>query len=416
MSFTKNGIFGKDTGENMTYDCLSKIYHKNEAIHDREYERRYSAPFTCRLDISIRQYNHKNAYPGFFCYTEDIAGLMEKIYKAYATFLYVVHSVPPVVLHQFSLLSILDEVKSTNDIEGVRSTRKEIRDIIDGVAPQNARFASIVNKYHSLLADTEIAFDTCQNIRDFYDDFAREEIVAENPANDLDGNIFRRDLVDVISASGKTVHCGVMPEEKVIQGMDYALRILHDTQIPFLIRLSLFHYLFAYIHPFYDGNGRTGRFITSYFLAGHFHKIAALRFSALIKKRRKKYYELFSEADSEINRGDMTPFITGFLQILLDTFEDTIALLERKKAQIEAYESKISTIISDDALLRDIYYILLQAALFYGQGISIAGLVKLSKKSRGTIQNRLDSFPKEHLIVTTNNRIKYYKLNLLMFK
>lgn len=198
--------------------------------------------------------------------------------------------------------------------------------------------------------------------------------------------------------------------------MEYALEILHNSQIPFLIRLSLSHYLFAYIHPFYGGNGRTDRFITSYFLARYFHKIAALRFSALIKKRRKKYYELFSEADSEINRGDMTPFITGFLQLLLDTFEDTIALLKRKKAQIEEYKSKISKIISDDALLRNIYCVLLQAALFYGQGISIKELVELSTKSRGTIQKRLDSLPKEHLIITVNSRIKYYKLNLLMFK
>lgn len=400
----------------MTYDSLTKFYYKNEPNYCNEYEKRYNAPFTYHLDILIKQFNHKNAYRGFFYYTEDSVGLMEKIYTSYADFLYVLHSVPPVVLHQFSLSSILDEVKSTNDIEGVHSTRKELRNIIDGIAPRNARFTSIVNKYHGLLADTEIAFETCQDIRDFYDDFAHKEIVVENPANALDGNIFRRDSVDVISASGKTVHRGVMPEEKVTQEMDYALRVLHDPQIPFLIRLSLFHYLFAYIHPFYDGNGRTDRFITSYFLARHFNKIAALRFSALIKKRRTKYYDLFSEADSEINRGDMTPFITGFLQLVLNTFEDTIARLKRKKAQIEAYESKISKIISDDALLRGIYYVLLQAALFYGQGISIAELVRLSKKSRGTVQNRLDSIPREHLIVTTNNRTKYYKLNLWMFR
>lgn len=42
------------------------------------------------------------------------------------------NSVPPVILHQFTLLSILDEVKAINDIEGVHSTRKEIQDILDG--------------------------------------------------------------------------------------------------------------------------------------------------------------------------------------------------------------------------------------------------------------------------------------------
>lgn len=400
----------------MSFDSLAKLYYKDEKQHFVEYGKRYNAPFAYHLNFTVKQYNHKNAYDAFYYYTEEIVVLMEKIYKAYEDFLYVIHSVPPVILQQFSLLSILDEVKSTNDIEGVRSTRKEIRDIIDGVAPSNARFASVVNKYHNLLANEEIEFNTCKDIRDFYEDFAHKEIVAENPSYELDGKIFRCSSVDIVSPVGKTIHRGVMPEEKIIKDMSYALEILHNSQLPFLIRISLFHYLFAYIHPFYDGNGRTDRFITSYFLAKHFHKIAALRLSVLIKKQRTKYYNLFSVCDSEINCGDMTPFISGFLQLLLDTFIDTIALLNRKKAQIEVYNKKIKEFALQDDFLADLYYILLQAALFYGQGISMEKLVEIMKKSKGTIKNRLDQLPKEHLIVTTNRRTKYYKLNLLMFK
>lgn len=400
----------------MTYDSLTKLYYKNEGLHESEYQKRYNSPFVKHLDIIIKQYNHRNSYPAHFNYSEDIVLLIEKIYKTYEHFLYVIHSVPPVVLQQFSLLSILEEVKSTNDIEGVHSTRKELRDIIDGTAPHNARFASVVNKYHSLLSDTEIKFETCQDIRNFYDDFAHEEVVAEKPENALDGTIFRAGSVEITSASGKTIHRGIVPESKIIESLKSTLDILNNPNLPFLIRISLFHYLFAYIHPFYDGNGRTDRFITSYYLSKHFHKIAALRLSVLIKKNRTKYYALFSEADSELNRGDMTPFIIGFLRLLLDTFNDTINILNRKNSQIEIYKKKISELASHDTLLANIYYVLLQATLFYGQGISMTELVKLSKKSKGTIKSRLDSLPKEHIIVSTNNRIKYYKLNLLMFK
>ncbi|MEQ2747295.1 hypothetical protein AAAT88_09295 [Dialister hominis] len=76
------------------------------------------------LGIRIRQYNRKHDFEAFFYYPNEIAILLEKIHKSYEEFLAVESQVPPVVLHQFSLLSILDEVKSTNDIEGVRSTRK----------------------------------------------------------------------------------------------------------------------------------------------------------------------------------------------------------------------------------------------------------------------------------------------------
>lgn len=400
----------------MKFESLAKRYYKNEKQHHKEYEQRYNAPFAYNLNFSIKQYNHNSSYKAFYYYTAEIVLLMEKIYKAYEEFLYVIHSVPPVILQQFSLLSILDEVKSTNDIEGVRSTRKQIRDIIDGVAPSNARFASVVNKYHSLLTDEEIEFKTCQDIRNFYNDFAHQEIVAENPSNELDGKIFRCSSVDIVSATGKTIHRGVMPEEKIIEDMAYALEMLYNDQIPFLIRVSLFHYIFAYIHPFYDGNGRTDRFITSYFLAKHFNNIAALRLSVLMKKQSKKYYDLFSVADSEINCGDMTPFIMGFLQLLLDTFNDTTVLLNKKKVQIEVYKEKIKEIACQDSFLERLYFILLQAALFYGQGISMEQLVDLLEKSKGTIKNRLDNLPQGHLIVTTNRRVKYYKLNLLMLK
>ena len=121
----------------MSYNNLTKIYYKNQNAHELEYQKLYNSPFAHHLNIYIKQYNHQAAYPAFFNYTEDIALLMEKIYKSYEDFLYVIHSVPPVVLHQFALLSILDEVKSTNDIEGVRSTKKEIREII-AENPNNA--------------------------------------------------------------------------------------------------------------------------------------------------------------------------------------------------------------------------------------------------------------------------------------
>lgn len=135
----------------------------------------------------------------------------------------------------------------------------------------------------------------------------------------MDGGIFRKDPVDIESEIGKIIHRGLYPEAKVIETMDVALKILHSQDFPFLVRLGLFHYFFAYIHPFYDGNGRTDRFITSYFLKKNFHLLLGLRRSVYIKRNRKAYYKLFEETDSEINRGDLTPFLQGFLKILLGT-------------------------------------------------------------------------------------------------
>jgi Fic family protein len=392
------------------------FYQHTQEEYEIEYIRRLEAPFTVHFNIPIHQYNRKSAYPAFLCYTGEILRLVEKFYKTYEQFLYTVNTVPPVVLYQFTRLSIVEEVKSTNDIEGVHSTKKEIREIIEKKGTHYHRLQSVVHQYLELLGEEEIKFDTCQDIRNFYDDFTHQEITRENPQNRLDGSLFRKEPVQIQAATGKTIHQGLYPESRIIEALDQALRILHSEEYPLLIRLALFHYFFVYIHPFYDENGRTDRFITSYFLSRKFHRLLAVRLSIYIKRNQSRYYHMLEEADSEKNRGDMTPFVMGFLEILIGSTEDTIGVLSRKNEQMRKYESRIDAFQLKDKLLKEIYITLLQAALFYGEGISMADLMKVTGKNRGTIQKRIDEIPGNHLIVTKAGKTNYYKLNLMLFK
>lgn len=401
----------------MKFIPLTKYFYQHtQEEYEIEYIRRLEAPFTVHFNIPIHQYNRKSAYPAFLCYTGEILRLVEKFYKTYEQFLYTVNTVPPVVLYQFTRLSIVEEVKSTNDIEGVHSTKKEIREIIEKKGTHYHRLQSVVHQYLELLGEEEIKFDTCQDIRNFYDDFTHQEIARENPQNRLDGSLFRKEPVQIEAATGKTIYQGLYPESRIIEALDQALRILHSEEYPLLIRLALFHYFFVYIHPFYDGNGRTDRFITSYFLSRKFHRLLAVRLSIYIKRNQSRYYHMLEEADSEKNRGDMTPFVMGFLEILIGSTEDTIGVLSRKNEQMRKYESRIDAFQLKDKLLKEIYITLLQAALFYGEGISMADLMKVTGKNRGTIQKRIDEIPGNHLIVTKAGKTNYYKLNLMLFK
>lgn len=401
----------------MKFISLTKYFYQHtQEEYEIEYIRRLEAPFTVHFNIPIHQYNRKSAYPAFLCYTGEILRLVEKFYKTYEQFLYTVNTVPPVVLYQFTRLSIVEEVKSTNDIEGVHSTKKEIREIIEKKGTHYHRLQSVVHQYLELLGEEEIKFDTCQDIRNFYDDFTHQEITRENPQNRLDGSLFRKEPVQIQAAAGKTIHQGLYPESRIIEALDQALRILHSEEYPLLIRLALFHYFFVYVHPFYDGNGRTDRFITSYFLSRKFHRLLAVRLSIYIKRNQSRYYHMLEEADSEKNRGDMTPFVMGFLEILIGSTEDTIGVLSRKNEQMRKYESRIDAFQLKDKLLKEIYITLLQAALFYGEGISMADLMKVTGKNRGTIQKRIDEIPGNHLIVTKAGKTNYYKLNLMLFK
>lgn len=339
--------------------------------------------------------------------------LMEGIYKKHEDLLQALQAVPPLVLEQFILSSVVDEVRATSDIEGIHSTRKEIKEVVSG-SVQSARFSSIVAKYKSILTDSgQISFKTCEDIRAFYDEFAHNEVTANDPTHKLDGDLFRRDSVSITSASGKILHRGVQPEERIIELLSVTLRILHDPNMPLLARVAIFHYLFEYVHPFYDGNGRTARFIVSYFLAGRFHRLIALRLSVLIKKNKKKYYDLFRETDSEWNCGDLTPFVLGFTEIVSATFDDISLSLNNKILQLTKYRQRLSALIEGDALTKEIYEALLQSSVFFGGGISMEGLMRATGKSRNTVKSRLDNMPAGHVLESGGGGSKkIYRLNL----
>lgn len=395
------------------YERLGKIFYKDSLAYGQIYHERFNAPTTKHFDFRIKQFEHKKIFSAFLCYHEDLILLIEQIYKSYENFTIAINDVPPIVLEQFSLWCVVDEIKSSNKIEGVYSTRRELSEILQGNS--NApRFSSIVAKYYALSRGEKFQFQTCRDLRNFYDSFIQSEVVKTDSNYKLDGQIFRNDSVDISTGTGKIIHRGVYPEEKIISAMEVALKVLNDETTPLLIRVAVFHYFFGYIHPFYDGNGRTARFIASYFLAEHFHYLPSLRLSVAIKRNQKKYYSLFTDTTAELNCGDLTPFVFGFLEIVAETFKEVGIILKRKLVQLEKYREMLKPLIPQDELSKKIYEILLQSGSFFGQGVSMEELIRLTNKSRNTIKDRLKSAPRNHIIVTGGKK-KFYKLNFSIF-
>ena len=397
----------------MSYDSLRKIYYTQPKQHKEIYQQRFLSPFSKHVPIMIKEYNHNIEFPVFWYYTEEIILFIEKIYRQNQRLLDIIKSVPPLVLHQYSLSCVVDEVHSTSAIEGIHSTHRELKEVLDG--KNSPHFTSIIKKYDMLHSGEKINFYTCKDIRNFYDEFAHSEVIANNYNHKLDGKIFRADTVDVITGAGKILHSGLFPEEKIISTLNTALEILHDEKIPVLVRIAVFHYLFAYIHPFYDGNGRTARFIASYFFAEKFHYLPALRLSVKIKQQQKKYYDLIHDTELEINCGDLTPFIYGFITFFYETLCDVCNTLSHKLEQLNKFESKIFEIFPNDALTQNIYLTLLHSSTFLGQGISMDDLMKFTGKSRNTIKSKLAAMPENHLVIHKGKKF-FYKLNPLIFK
>lgn len=213
----------------MPYQKLLTLFHKDEEKWNNEYFSLFNAPTTRHIDIPICQYQSTHTFPAFFYYTEEIANILSDITQELISLTKITCKLPNIALGHFTKSCLIEEIQSSNDIEGVRSTKKEINTAIDEQSNEEnkkkTRLWSIVNKYMRLQSEYDIPFNTSQDLRNFYDSFVLDEVCREDPMNAPDGKIFRKDMVEV-NAKSKIIHQGIYPESKIIEFMDISLSIL----------------------------------------------------------------------------------------------------------------------------------------------------------------------------------------------
>ena len=394
----------------MDYLSLSKVFYKDKEHYEQIYKERFNSDYTIHLNFLI------NGYPAFFVKAPSLYSKTIDIYKTDKRIKELRYKLPGKAIDQFALRCLVDEIILTNDIEGVYSSRREINSVLTELKTKSKgkRYWGLVQKYLMLQNDETMSFDTCEDIRNRYDDLVYFEIEEDNPENLPDGKIFRKDCASVVSATQRELHRGVYPESKIIENMNQALSILNDESIEFLFRVSVFHFLFGYIHPFYDGNGRTSRFISSYLLSKEFESIIAYRLSYSIKENIKEYYGSFNVCNDIHNRGDLTPFVLMFVDILEESLHQLeIALLKRHE-KLKHYQDCMQYLpygLNDK--YASVYNLLIQASLFSENGISTQELMDMIKSSRTTISGRLKTIAdKKLLIKKTVGNIRCYSLNL----
>lgn len=107
-----------------------------------------------------------------------------------------------------------------------------------------------------------------------------------------------------------------------------------EINVPHLIRIGMTHYQFEAIHPFLDGNGRSGRLLITLYLV--YHRLLSkptLYLSDFIEKNRSTYYNNLINV-SERNKMDqwLRFFLVGIVEtckIAIDTFNRIIALRDK---------------------------------------------------------------------------------------
>lgn len=392
----------------MEYELLSKIFYKKPTEYESIYDARFNSEASIKLPIKI----HENV--GFIFNTNEITKLLVKIYKTINKINLLRTHLPNIAINSYIIKSLKDEIALTNEIEGVRSTRKEIEDAIDSIKnDKNARFKGLVDKYFKLISNEIIPLINCEDIRTIYDALVLPEIEKENLP---DGILFRKEPVQVVSATQKEKHRGIMPESKIIESLDLCLDFLKNDDIDSLIKISAFHYLFGYIHPFYDGNGRTSRFISSYLIKNELDVLLALKLSYTVKNNINKYYKAFDVCNDRKNKGDITFFVVTFLELLSQASDDLYTKIADLNDQLNYYNNIINTLVNEKVLndkQAKCIFILCQNRLFDDTYMNMNTLTELLEKSDTTTRKILKSLESKNLLVKSRNKNQYlYSANL----
>lgn len=394
----------------MEYISLAKLAYSNRESYEQIYQERFNSQYAQYLDIKIGD------WPAFFVATPEIYALMMSIQKTDKKILYVYHKLPGVAIKQFSRRCLIDEIMLTNGIEGVHSTRREINGVLAelGKSNQRKRFVGLVQKYVMLQKREDLPLTTCQDIRKIYDDLALKEVVEDDPKNMPDGKVFRKGPVDVTTPTQKVIHQGLYPEEKIIDAMSKALDYLGDVSVELLYRICIFHYLLGYIHPFYDGNGRLNRFISSYMLGKELQPILGYRLSYTIKENIREYYKAFRVCNQPKNRGDLTPFVEMFLKIIEESTRQLLSALQERVNALDHYDKIIERLPNGkEGNYYQLYFVLVQAELFSENGISTEDLLEFMGVSRTTLRRQLQEIEKAGLLkVSLYGHAKHYNLDL----
>ena len=392
----------------MEYELLSKIFYKKPTEYESIYDARFNSEASIKLPIKI----HENV--GFIFNTNEITKLLVKIYKTINKINLLRTHLPNIAINSYIIKSLKDEIALTNEIEGVRSTRKEIEDAIDSIKnDKSARFKGLVDKYFKLISNEIIPLNNCEDIWTIYDALVLPEIEKENLP---DGILFRKEPVQVVSATPKEKHRGIMPESKIIESLDLCLDFLKNNDIDSLIKISAFHYLFGYIHPFYDGNGRTSRFISSYLIKNELDVLLALKLSYTVKNNINKYYKAFDVCNDRKNKGDITFFVVTFLELLSQASDDLYTKIADLNDQLNYYNNIINTLVNEKVLngkQAKCIFILCQNRLFDDTYMNMNTLTELLEKSDTTTRKILKSLESKNLLVKSRNKNQYlYSANL----
>lgn len=349
------------------YEKLIKLYYKKQNIED-EYIKRIENPATFITDLKINPMKRESKilekeYNLFYVNLLEHTLLQEKILKNSSEINYISNKLPQIAIKEIIMKILSNELYKTNKIEGIETVKSEIHSSLKDDKNSNKKsnkLDGIIKKYRDIMEknfkDTQ-HIESLSSFRKIYDEMFEDFKKSGNYK--LDGKYFRKDTVKVINGLGKTIHIGINGEETIEKNIEDLIQFMNRKDIPFLVKASISHFFFEYIHPFYDRNGRFGRYLLSLYLARKLDILTAFSLSYSISKNLDDYYKSFVEVEDVTNYGEITFFVGNILKTIKNGQEMIIELLNdsvmRFKHSMEILDELTKELSEKENIILQIY-------------------------------------------------------------
>ncbi|EGD53893.1 Fic family protein [Gordonia neofelifaecis] len=407
----------------MAYRTLKSIFHQRDrAGADVEESSRRESPATISWDLRIGDHRM------FALITPEVAALIERIMSYEPRIRHEWDGLPDRARDDYLDRMIVDEIQATNEIEQVRSTRKEINDALRALADErqtgSKRFIEMVRLYLDIGKPEARGPESLDDIRFVYDAVTAGEISDDDAP---DGERFRKGSVSIESGT-KVVHTGLVPESAIDQALTLMMSQGRDESVPLLVRAVVAHFIFEYTHPFYDGNGRTGRYLLALDLRQVLAPYASLALSATIADNKDRYYRAFAEAEDPLNRADLTMLVISILEIIAEAQHRLLIDLSDQRAKIDALGARIRDLLddqfperlgldpdSDPSLRRTdigaLFFVLGQAWYFdANRAVKLQTLTRAAARSTQFVRRRIQSLVDAGVVETVTRKPLRFRL------
>jgi Fic family protein len=232
---------------------------------------------------------------------------------------------------------VLQEAKDSSAVENIITTHDELfkaelfTDLLTSPAAKEVqRYASALKKGFALVREQKLF--TQRHI------LAIQEELEQNQAGyrRLPGTTLRN------QQTGEVVYTPPQEPQVIVELMNNLERFINDDSLldadP-LVKMAVIHYQFESIHPFYDGNGRTGRIINIlYMVLKELLNLPVLYLSRYIIQNKAGYYQYLQTVR---DRQEWENWILYMLDGVEQTARETIVLVQEIRQLMQLYKREL---------------------------------------------------------------------------